>query len=93
MPPPARARRSAKGVGAVQADVVVDTGEQGCGELIVTVAKRFRPLAAGTVVAVVTYDPGAREDLPAWCRLMGHELLGSEPEGRGLRYFIRKGGG
>lgn len=72
-------------------DVVVDAGEQGCGELMVTLARRFRGLPSGTLVAVVAHDLGAREDIPAWCRLVGHELVATEPEGAATRYFVRKG--
>jgi len=29
----------------------------------------------GEVLRVTALDPGAPEDLPAWCRLTGHTLL------------------
>ncbi len=84
---------SSSDVSLPRADTVFDAGQKGCGELIVSVAKRFRALPPGTIVAVMTYDEGAREDLPAWCRLMGHELLATaEDEGGRVRYYIRKGG-
>ncbi|MGH7301427.1 MAG: sulfurtransferase TusA family protein, partial [Candidatus Rokuibacteriota bacterium] len=43
-------------------------------------------LAPGEVLEVRSTDPGAREDLPAWCRLTGHEFLAMH----GPRYFLRK---
>lgn len=33
-------------------------------------------LPAGDVVEVICTDPGARSDIPAWCRISGHELIG-----------------
>jgi tRNA 2-thiouridine synthesizing protein A len=47
----------------------------GCGELLVHLKLRLKPLAPGTVLRLVTRDPGAVEDVPAWCRLSGHALL------------------
>jgi tRNA 2-thiouridine synthesizing protein A len=32
-------------------------------------------LRAGEVLKLLCRDPGAREDLPAWCRITGHRLL------------------
>ena len=54
-----------------------DGGETGCGELLLDLflfAKRQPP---GTVVEVRALDPGAPLEIPAWCRLTGHELIES----------------
>jgi tRNA 2-thiouridine synthesizing protein A len=72
-------------------DDELDLGPLGCGELLMALARHFRGLEAGRVVAVASYDPGAREDVPAWCRLRGHTLLGVQPVSRGVRFFIRRG--
>ena len=47
----------------------------GCGELLLELRGRLSPLAPGTVFELTARDPGAPEDLPAWCRLTGHELV------------------
>jgi tRNA 2-thiouridine synthesizing protein A len=73
--------------GEITPDVVVDAGRQGCGELLVLLHNEMKRLDPGQTLEAVTYDPGAREDLPAWCRLLGHQMLGQQ-EGH---YFIRKG--
>lgn len=70
----------------IEAAIVVDAGRLGCGELLVLLHGEMGRLAPGQVLEAVTYDPGAREDLPAWCRLLGHTLL-AEKAGH---YFIRK---
>jgi tRNA 2-thiouridine synthesizing protein A len=51
-----------------------DAGDMGCGELIVILRKRVRALPPGSVLHLIARDPGAVEDLPAWCRLTGHPL-------------------
>ena len=35
----------------------------------------MRLMAPGDVLALVATDPEAAADVPAWCRLTGHELL------------------
>ena len=55
-----------------------DAGDMGCGELIVLLRKRVRALAPGGVLHLLARDPGAVEDLPAWCRLTGHLLRKAE---------------
>ncbi len=52
-----------------------DSGEMGCGELVIELRARLRELAPGAVLRLVTRDPGAVEDIPAWCGLTGHALV------------------
>jgi tRNA 2-thiouridine synthesizing protein A len=51
-----------------------DAGEMGCGELILQLRVRLHALPAGALFRLVARDPGAVEDMPAWCRLTGHHL-------------------
>lgn len=51
------------------------TGELGCGDLIYELKLQFERVGPGDVVRVVTADPGAPRELPAWCRMTGHRLL------------------
>ncbi|MFJ3184758.1 sulfurtransferase TusA family protein [Streptomyces halstedii] len=59
------------------ADLTVD----GTGLLCVTLLLRLRQeidgAEPGTVVHVVTTDPAAPLDLPAWCHMTGHHYLGA----------------
>ena len=34
-----------------------------------------KSLSPGTLLSVLATDPGVLEDLPAWCRVHGHDLL------------------
>ena len=74
----------------MQADEVLNAGEMSCGELIMLVFQRMKTLTAGKVLEVVTYDPGASEDIPAWCRMTANTLLDTIPNGSTTSYFIRK---
>jgi tRNA 2-thiouridine synthesizing protein A len=51
-----------------------DAGDMGCGELVLELRMRLKPMRAGQLLKLTARDPGAPEDLPAWCRLTGHQL-------------------
>lgn len=51
-----------------------DAGDMGCGELILLLKVRMRQVPAGEILELIATDPGAREDLPAWCRMTGYRL-------------------
>ena len=52
-----------------------DAGAMGCGELVMELRNKMIDLPPGAVFKLTAKDPGAPEDLPAWCRLTGHKLL------------------
>lgn len=52
-----------------------NAGLMGCGELIMLLRFRMQLLAPRQRLRLIALDPGAREDLPAWCRLTGHTLV------------------
>jgi tRNA 2-thiouridine synthesizing protein A len=58
-----------------EAQATLDGGDRRCGELILALKRTIERLAAGQVLKLICRDPGAREDLPAWCRMTGHRLL------------------
>lgn len=50
-----------------------------CPVPIIRLARAAAALPPGTVVELLTDDPAAEHDVPAWCRLRGHELVAREP--------------
>jgi TusA-related sulfurtransferase len=52
------------------------------------IAAQMRRLAPGQTLEIRATDPSVTNDLPAWCRLAGHELFRHE----GDRYLIRRRG-
>ncbi len=63
-----------------------DAGDMGCGDLVLELRLRFQQMKAGEILKLTARDLGAPEDLPSWCRLTGHTLLGAEHP----VYWIRK---
>lgn len=76
------------------ADAVCDGGDLDCGSgLLLIIRSAMAPLAPGGVLEVRSRESSVREDLPAWCRLVGHDLLGVRAgDGAEARYRIRKQG-
>lgn len=65
-----------------------DAGDMGCGDLVLELKRRLDRLRAGQILRVTARDAGAPADMPAWCRLTGHELVsGAHPT-----YLIRRKG-
>ncbi len=57
-------------------DAIWNAGDMGCGELIVKLKLKLRDeLAAGDILKLTATDPGAPEDIPAWCRLTQNRLV------------------
>jgi tRNA 2-thiouridine synthesizing protein A len=49
-------------------------------------------LAPGDTVDVTCTDPGALNDIPAWCRINGHQVIDSREDGDELVITVRVGG-
>jgi TusA-related sulfurtransferase len=77
----------------MEADVRVDTSGALCPMPILEIAKAIRRLAPGTLVELISTDPGLEADLPAWCEATGHPLVRLERRGA-TQYvgWVRKAG-
>lgn len=56
-----------------------DAGDMGCGELVLELRSRLDTLKPGQIMKLIARDPGAPADVPAWCRMTGHPLIGGQP--------------
>ena len=52
-----------------------DAGELGCGDLVLELRARLEAMRPGQLLLLTARDPGARADIPAWCRMTGHTLV------------------
>lgn len=52
-----------------------DAGDMACGDLVLALRLRLQAMPPRRILKLSARDPGAPEDLPAWCRLTGHTLL------------------
>jgi len=57
---------------------------------VIRTQDRMRELAAGSLLEVLATDPGVLEDIPAWCRVHGHEVLETKENDDVVRMVVRK---
>lgn len=74
----------------MSADLEVDALGRACPLPVIELAKRIGEVPVGGVVAVLADDPAARLDVPAWCRMKGHEYVGEQTTDRGPAYLVRR---
>ncbi len=75
-------------------DHVFDGGDLDCGSgLVLLLREHVQRVPEGGVLEVRSREPTVGDDLPPWCRLVGHEYLGRASDGATARYFLRRGGG
>lgn len=70
---------------------VVDARGLLCPLPIIRTAHRIKDVSPGATLILLSDDAGILEDLPAWCRSNGHELVRIEREGRVYRAEVRRG--
>ena len=68
----------------------VDARGLSCPMPIVRTATTIRPLPSGSIVEVLTTDPGSQKDFLAWCRATGHDLVEHSVDGPVFRFVIRR---
>lgn len=71
----------------LSADAFYDAGEKGCTDgPLDDIAGWMRRMSSGQILEVHAAAPSVAADLPAWCRMAGHELV----EHEGEHYLIRR---
>jgi TusA-related sulfurtransferase len=69
---------------------VVDARGLRCPLPVIELQKAAAGTGAGQLVTLLADDPASATDVPAWCRLQGHELVSSEPApSGGVAYVVR----
>lgn len=56
---------------------------------VIRLQNEARTRAAGAQIEVLATDPGVLQDIPAWCRVHGHEVLAAERQDRDIRVLVR----
>ncbi len=70
--------------------MIVDSRGRRCPLPVIDLAMAIRDLPVGEVVTVLADDPAAATDIPAWCRMRGHEYLGAEGGDGDRQFLVRK---
>lgn len=73
-------------------DVLFDGGDLDCGSgLVLMIRENMLKTPVGGVLEMRSSEPTVGDDLPPWCRMVGHEFLGRLDEPAFTRYFMRRG--
>jgi cysteine desulfurase len=70
--------------------LTIDAVGQLCPLPVILLARRIGEVSVGEVVAVLSDDPAARSDVPAWCRMRDHDYVGERPAGDAASYLVRR---
>jgi len=62
-----------------------------CPMPVIRAQEYIRGLAPGDELEVVATDPGVLQDIPAWCRVHGHEILSTQEGNPDILIRIRVG--
>jgi 5-methyltetrahydropteroyltriglutamate--homocysteine methyltransferase len=77
---------------ALNPDVSFDGGDLDCGNgLLLLIRKHIDPLDRGGLLEILSTEISVAEDLPAWCRLTGNQLLSLTKTGRQRSFLVCKG--
>ena len=69
--------------------ITIDTLGLPCPIPIVRLAAAAMDAPPGTMIEVLSDDPGAKADVPAWCRMKGQEFVSQEDRERGWAFVVR----
>jgi TusA-related sulfurtransferase len=74
----------------LEPELVLDCRGMLCPRPIIELGRRIGAVSPGGTVAVLADDPAAAADVPAWCRMRGHEYLGADTRGGVPAYLVRR---
>lgn len=58
---------------------------------VIRAQNRVKDMQCGDILEVICTDPGALYDIPAWCRMYGHEVLDTQRSNEEVRITLRVG--
>ncbi len=62
-----------------------------CPMPVIKTQNQVNTLRQGDTLTVICTDPGALNDIPAWCRINGHSVLETREEGHEVRVTLEVG--
>ena len=69
---------------------VLDCLGKACPVPVIELAKAIGAMQAGQEIVVLSDDPGAKVDIPVWCRMKQQTLVAVDAEGSVFRFRVRK---
>jgi len=80
-----------KSLESIKPDYVFDGGDLDCGSgLVLLIRENMQNVPLGGILEMRSREATVCDELPPWCRMVGHEYLGLLGTPNQARYFIRK---
>jgi TusA-related sulfurtransferase len=74
----------------IKADVILDCVGLACPMPIFKTSNKIKELESGQVLEIQSDDDGIEKDMPAWCKMTGHEYLGLVKQNGEYHVYVRK---
>ena len=71
--------------------VILDARRLLCPMPVIKLQNCINQQTAGTRVEITCTDPGVMSDIPAWCRINGHQLISSQEQQYDYIIVVEKG--
>ncbi|MBX6342244.1 MAG: sulfurtransferase TusA family protein [Thermomicrobiaceae bacterium] len=71
-------------------DKIVDARGSFCPGPLMELIRAVKTAPVGSIVAVLSSDPGSNKDIPVWVAKAKHTFIGAFPEDGYTRFVIRK---
>ena len=75
----------------IEANQVVDARAMSCPGPLLEAKKAMGSVKVGEILEIWSGDEGTKNDMPRWCKKVGHEYLGALPGEGYERLFIKRG--
>ncbi len=56
---------------------------------VIRTQNKIKTLNAGDILVVLCSDPGALHDIPAWCRIHGHNIIDTQDKDNEITITIK----
>ena len=66
--------------------MILDCRGKACPVPVIELARALPTVEVGELIELLSDDPAARHDIPAWCRMRGQEYVSSEDD----RFVVRR---
>ena len=70
--------------------LLVDALGKACPVPVIDLARAITTVEIGAEVLVLADDPGAKVDIPVWCRMKRHQLVDVDHDEHGWRFRVRR---
>lgn len=78
--------------GSVEDLPVVDSLGKPCPTPVIELARAVGGLDDGDEILLLADDPGAKVDVPVWCRMKRHDLVAVNEDGSTYQFRVRRRG-